>query len=601
MRRMAALCAVILAALLSTSPITSAAPPAPPPGAAADDPFTAARTQWWRDARFGMFIHFGAYSQLEGEYRRPDGSLCQDAEWIMRKCKVPVTEYERLAKAFNPARFNAKEIVGLAKAAGQRYLVITSKHHDGYAMWPTAVNKWNLREHSAFDQNRDILAELKAEADRQGIKFGLYYSIWDWHDPDAAQLATYEKYKARLRAQLAELVDRYDPAVLWFDGDWAADSPTLHWTRRDGAELEGYLRAKSPNLLINNRISYRPAGVKERRVVDGDFGTPEQTFPTGTVDAQLWESCMTIAAKWGFARWDTNWKNHTQLIRNLTDIAGRGGNYLLNVGPDRHGVVPTIAADRLRAMGNWLRTAGQGAAVFGAGEPGVVADPDWGAVSRTGDTLHAAVYQWPQPGKSLHLKAIAPFTVLGARVLSSPQPVRVTPSGDGYDITPSGKFTNDAASVIELRIRPQSPAPPGNGTGLRAEYFGNPDLAGPPELRRIDPEVNFAWRFAGDRFSVRWQGFLQPRFSETYTLRTVSDEAIRVWVDGKLVIDANSPHETRVDKTSLALTAGQRHAIRIEYREQTGEAFAKLLWSSPNQPQQIVPRSQLYPSTAGAL
>ena len=138
----------LVAALLAVLPLAG-----PGPNHAVDDPFTSDRAQWFRDARFGMFIHFGGYSQLEGEYKRSDGSTCQDAEWIMNKCKVPTADYERLVKSFNPAQFDAKAIVGTAKAAGQKYIVITSKHHDGYAMWPTKVNKWNLRDHSAFDRS----------------------------------------------------------------------------------------------------------------------------------------------------------------------------------------------------------------------------------------------------------------------------------------------------------------------------------------------------------------------------------------------------------------------------------------------------------------
>ncbi len=546
-----------------------------------------------------MFIHFGAYSRLEGEWRRPDGTLCQDAEWIQRQCAVPKAEYEKLIEDFDPAKFDAKEIVSLAKAAGQRYIVITSKHHDGYAMWPTKVNKWNLRDHSSFDRNRDILAELKHEADRQGIKLGLYYSIWDWHDPDAANPATFSAYRERMRAQLTELVENYDPAVLWFDGDWATTNPVNPWKREYGAELESYLRELSPRMMINNRIGFRPEGVKHRRVVDGDFGTPEQSIPTAQVDAQLWESCMTIAAKWGFARWDTKWKDAGVLTRNLIDIAARGGNYLLNVGPDRNGAVPREAADRLRAMGSWLGTVGQNRAVHGAEAAGLVADPEWGSVSRNGNRLYASVYSWPGAGNRLHLKANDDFTVLGARVLGSGQRMRVERAGDGYDLIPSGDATNGVATVIELTILPELGAPWSFGRGLKAEYFPNPTLSGEPALRRTDANLNFSWRYTGspaDGFSARWTGFVQPRYSDTYTFATVSDDVAKVWIDGKLVIDASEPHEVQIDKATVELQAGKRYPIKVEYAEHTGEAFLKLLWSSPNQRQEIVPRDRLHPA-----
>lgn len=574
----------LVAALLAVLPLAG-----PGPDHATDDPFTAERAEWFRDARFGMFIHFGGYSQLEGEYKRSDGSTCQDAEWIMNKCKIPTAEYEKLVKSFNPAQFSAKAIVDTAKAAGQKYIVITSKHHDGYAMWPTKVNKWSLRDHSAFDKKRDVLAELKAEADKQGIKFGLYYSTWDWHDPDARSAQNFARYKARMRAQLVELMDNYDPALLWFDGDWDTNNPPNPWTKQDGAELEKFLKAKDPDLLINNRISKRAPGVKERRVVDGDFGTPEQTFPSAPIDGQLWESCMTIPSKWGYAKWDKNFKSATTLTRNLVDIASRSGNYLLNVGPDKLGRIPTAESDRLRAMGSWLKQHGD--AVYGANAAQWVADPAWGAVSRKGDKLYLSVYDW---ANSLHLKVLEQSDVLSARVLGSPQAVTVTKAGDGYDVKPSGAKTNDVATVIELTVRGEQPAPRGTGNGLKAQYFPTNNWTGTPTTR-TDPSLSFAWRFdGGDNFSARWTGFVQPRFSDTYTFLAVSDEIAKVWVDGKLIIDASAAHQARIDKGTIALQAGKKYSIKVDYAEHTGEAHFKLLWTSPNQNQQVVPEEQLY-------
>lgn len=564
---------------------------------AADDPFTAERTAWFREDRFGMFIHFGAYSNLEGEYTRPDGSVCRNAEWIMRECGIPKDEYEKQAATFDPKDFDAKAIVAAAKSAGQKYIVITSKHHDGYAMWPTKQNTWNLRDHSSFDKNRDILAELKSAADAEGIKLGLYYSIWDWHDPDFPSADTFPKYKERMYGQLKELIDNYDPALLWFDGEWDTDNPTNRWSPRDGEELESYLRGLNPDLVINNRVG-------KRRVADGDYGTPEQEIPETPVDGQLWESCMTINNNWGYARYDTSWKSGTQLTRNLLNTASRSGNYLLNIGPDKLGRVPAPSVAALKQMGDWTRAAGQGAAVYKAGFPGVVAEPAWGVVSRSGNDLYASVYQWPGAGKPLHLSATTGFTVKGARVLGSDQKVTVTKAGDGYDITPSGDATNPTATVIKLSITPAAPTREGNGAGLKAEIFDNDQLSGSPKVTRTDPTINYAWRYLGspapsipsDRFGTRWTGTIEPRYSEKYQFTTVSDDTVRVWIDGKLVIENTTPHAPAVDKGAIELQAGKRYAIRVEHTEQTGEAHMKLLWSSPNTPQQIVPKSQLRPN-----
>lgn len=562
---------------------------------AVDDAFTSDRTSWWRQDRFGMFIHFGAYSQMEGEYTRPDGTVCRDAEWIMRECDVPKDAYEKQAAGFNPEDFDAKAVVQAAKDAGQRYIVITSKHHDGYAMWPTEVNGWNLRDHSSFDKRRDIMRELKREADKAGIKFGFYYSIWDWHDPDFPDPATFPRYKKRMYAQLKELVDNYDPDMLWFDGEWDTDKPVNRWSPKDGAELETYVKGLKPSLLVNNRVG-------KRRVADGDFGTPEQEIPEGPVDGQPWESCMTLNGHWGYARYDHDWKSAAELTRNLLATAGRGGNYLLNIGPDSKGRVPQESVTRLRAMGDWLRANHHSRAVYGAGYSGLVAPPAWGEVSRADSKkLHAAVTRWPAKGEALHLKAKAPFEITGARVLGSGQKVRVTKSGDGFDLTPAGGPVDETATVIELSVTSPS-AVRGNGKGLKAQIWANDSFEGDPAVTRTDPVINNAWRFDGspapsiaaDRFSTRWTGSLQPRYSDTYTLTTVSDDTAKVWIDGKLVIDSGEPHDPRVDKGEVRLEAGKKYDIRVEHREQGGEAHMKLLWSSPNQRQEIVPRSQLY-------
>ncbi|MER6671080.1 alpha-L-fucosidase [Amycolatopsis japonica] len=593
LRALAAL--VIATTALGVAPAAEAAPL--PSDHAYDDPFTADRTRWWRDDRFGQFIHFGAYSQLQGKYTRPDGSVCQDAEWIQRNCQIPRAEYEQIAAKFNPAGFDANAIARSAKDAGQKYVVITSKHHEGYAMWPTKVNKFNLRDHSAFDKKRDILAELKRATAARDVKLGFYYSIWDWHDPDFPDPATFPKYKERMYAQLKELVDNYHPAVLWFDGEWSTDRPNNPWTERDGEELEAYVRSLDPSIVVNNRVG-------KRRVVDGDTGTPEQEIPDKPVDGQLWESCMTLNGSWGYTDWDHNWKSSADLTRKLLSIAGRSGNFLLNVGPDRNGRVPRESIDRLKQMGRWLRTNGQSAAVYGAGAPGLVAEPGWGVVSRRGDKLYASVFDWPASGGSLTLDALAPFRVRDARVLGSRQRVRVEQSSGSVKLTPSGGRTNDIATVIELSVDPLPQAPVGHGTGLTAEYWPNADFTGTPTVRRVEPGVNHNWKFTGspdakipaETFSSRWTGQVTARDTGKYTFTTVSDDTVRLWVDGKLLIDNTTPHGPSVDKATLDLVAGRSYAIRLEHTERGGEASMKLLWSSPNTPQQVIPARQLHPA-----
>ena len=243
-------------------------------------------------------------------------------------------------------------------------------------------------------------------------------------------------------------------------------------------------------------------------------------------------------------------------------------------------------------------------AVYGAGYTGLVASPSWGAVTRKGNKLYLSVYQWPSSGGSLHLSAQAPFGVTGARVVGSGSSVTVRSAGDGFDFTPTGSATSPIATVIEADITPPAPTATGGGTGLHADFFSNSTLSGTPAASRTDSTVNYAWRGEGspaaniptDNFSSRWTGSIEPRFSEPYTFTTVSDDGVRLWVDGQLLIDHWDPHSVAVDQGSITLAAGRRYDIRLEHNELGGEAYMKLLWSSPNTPQQIVPTSQLRPA-----
>src|SRR6266545_3342226 len=340
------------------------------------------------------------------------------------------------------------------------------------------------------------------------------------------------------------------------------------------------------------------------RLVDGDHRTPEReaNIPTAPMDGAPWESCLTTGNRWGWTRYDS-WKPAAQLTRNLLDIVGRDGNLLLNIGPDDHGVVPSDVASRLRQIGQWIGTAEHSSAVYGATYTGLVADPTWGAVSRKSDKLYLSVYDWPAAGTPLHLTTRDPFGIVAARVLGSTSTVTWRAAGDGFDIFPSGTATDSIATVIELTIKTQT-AVTGTGTGLTARYWTNSLFTGSPAVTRIDRSLNFAWRTKGspastipvDNFSARWTGWVQPQFTGPHTFLMVSDETVKVWVDGKIVIDNTTPHGPTVNKGTITLQTGHKYSIRIDFTERTGEAYLKLLWASPNRKQRIIPTSQLYPS-----
>jgi len=372
------------------------------------------RMDWWRDARFGMFIHWGLYSVPAGEWN----GKTNYGEWILNAAKIPVSQYEQFSQQFNPVKFDAKAWVQTAKAAGMKYIVITSKHHDGFGMWPSALTDWCIKS-TPFQ--RDPLQELSAECKKAGLKFCVYYSIMDWHHPDwgkrldwndkATGTTDMDRYTDYVKGQLKELVTRYHPGVLWFDGEW---EPV--WTHERGVDLWNYLRALDPKLIINNRIDKGRkgmVGMSTNSSFVGDYGTPEQQIPpTGFGAGVDWESCMTMNRHWGYNKNDQNWKTTEMLVRNLIDCASKGGNYLLNVGPTSEGLIPQPSLERLAEVGAWMKVNGE--AIYGTGptpfdvptgqfnatgknkkgEPKFIPSWEWRATTKP-EKIYIHVFQWP--------------------------------------------------------------------------------------------------------------------------------------------------------------------------------------------------------------
>ena len=426
-----------------------------------------ARMQWWREARFGMFIHWGLYSIPAGTWNGKQ--IPGIGEWIMNNASIPVSDYKALAPKFNPTGFSAHDIVALAKSAGMKYIVITSKHHDGFAMFDSKADPFNIVAATPF--KRDPIRELAAECRKQGIKLGFYYSQdQDWtapggaayqkdnHQPptfhwDKAQngdFATYLHTKAI--PQLKELLTNYGdfPAVIWFD------TPTKDMTPALAGEIVALLN-QHPNLIWNNRLG---------GTYKGDTETPEQFIPPQGYPGRDWESCMTMNDTWGFKSYDTNFKSTETLLRNLIDIASKGGNYLLNVGPDSHGVIPAPEADRLRQMGQWLVINGEAIyktspTLFGAeagsfsptekdknGKPKFI--PAWNWRSTTAaHKIYIEIFTWP--GTSFHLDKL-PRNVTSAYLLAdrSHAPLKLTRTGGSLDIQLPAQPKDPIATVLVL-------------------------------------------------------------------------------------------------------------------------------------------------------
>jgi len=321
-----------------------------------------ARMEWWRNAHYGQFIHLGAYSYLAGTYNGQ--TTTSYSEWIMDSFKIPKEDYKKNAsEPFNPKDFDAKKIVADAKAAGQKYLVITSRHHEGLSIYDTQIR--NFKDYSIFSVSNfgeyggvDIVKELSEECEKQGIVFGVYTTIIDWYDPsqtghNSSTIAsgyTKEGYKAQLKGQLKELIEDYGAKVFFFDGHWAN-----WWTTEDGQETYRYILSLDETCIVNNRVG-------KRARTDGDYDTPEQTIPVTGLDYD-WESCVTMNNSWGYLENDNNWKSAQWIVESVVDIASKGGNLLLNVGPDGNGVVPQDCTDIMTEAGTWFEKFGD--AVYG--------------------------------------------------------------------------------------------------------------------------------------------------------------------------------------------------------------------------------------------
>jgi len=349
-----------------------------------------ARMKWWRQARFGMFIHWGVYSVPAGTYKgKKIGGI---GEWIMLRAQIPLKEYRRFAEVFNPIKYAPEAWVKLAKAAGMKYIIITSKLHDGFALFPSAVTEWDIADATPY--GKDLLGPLVNAARKHGLKIGFYYSqAQDWTHPGGAKRryeegdgwddqhkGDFDEYlKSVAIPQVSEILTSYQPDVLWWD------TPHLMSTKR--ADMLRPLTKLRPGLITNNRLG---GGYK------GDFRTPEQHIPdTGTSDYD-WETCMTMNKTWGYKSYDDNWKSTETLIHNLVDIASKGGNYLLNVGPKRDGTIPQPSIERLRKMGEWMKI--NGSAIY-ATTASPIAAPDWGRITKkvNGDetTLYLHIFEWP--------------------------------------------------------------------------------------------------------------------------------------------------------------------------------------------------------------
>ena len=408
--------------------------------AKADDQSTPSEAvRKWQEKRFGMFIHWGPVS-IKGT----------EIGWSRGK-EVPIEEYDQLYKQFNPTKFNAEEWVKVANDAGMKYLVITSKHHDGFCIWPSKYTDYHIGN-TPF--KRDVLKELSSACKKHGIQFCTYHSICDWYHPDypmGSPGGSTEKpnhnmprYYQYLKNQTKEIINNYGPlGIMWFDGEW--EKP---WTREYGNEIYDYLKNIQPELVINNRVSKGRQGMtgttKEAHLNAGDYDTPEQEIG-GFNRERPWETCMTICRQWAW-KLNDQMKSAKECIQTLLHTVGGDGNLLFNVGPMPDGRIEPRQVERLKEMGAWLDKYGDGVYATRGGpfKPG-----KWGASTCKDSKIYLYVMNWIADNKLL-LPGIGQ-KITSYRSLSGGK-VSMKQSQDNIEIYLPLADQDEIATVIELTV-----------------------------------------------------------------------------------------------------------------------------------------------------
>lgn len=410
--------------------------------------------KWWTNDKFGMFIHLGAYSQYG------------KGEWVMQTDGITKKKYQTtIASQFNPVKFNATEIVKYAKKAGMKYLVITAKHHEGLAMWDTQVESFkdytgkktfSLQKYTPFGStNRDILMELKNACDKAGIKFGLYYSIIDWNHSSQTIEGDFTKMssmKARtdyiqdMKAQIKELMDTYNPTIMWFDGDWTnrKSSPTLSkwWTKADGKALYNYVKSLNPSVIVNERVC--------RNFKLGDFECPEQSIPL-TAPSRPWETCQTMNDAWGYKKeYENSYRSYKYMVQELAEVASKNGNYLLNIGPKGDGSMTAGSKKVLNGIGKWMKK--YSASIYKTSGNPFKKNPSWGMYTKQGKNVYVHVTSW-QKNKKIVARKYAKKKLKKIYIMGSKKKLKYTVKKNKVTIKVPKKAPDKADTVIVMQYK----------------------------------------------------------------------------------------------------------------------------------------------------
>ena len=377
-----------------------------------------ARLKWFKAARFGMFIHWGLYAQLGR------------GEWVMNRERIPIGEYEPLAETWKPKPNAARAWAKLAKQAGMRYMVMTTKHHEGFCLWDSKLTDYNAVKHGP---GRDLVAEYVEAARAEGLRVGFYYSLMDWHHPDGAACKHDESARRRFidytHGLVRELCTNYGKLdILWYDVNWPLSAEG--W---ESARMNAMVRELQPDILINNRSG-----------LDEDFGTPEGHI-TPEKGGRAWEACMTFDDSWGYVPYETNAMSALQVLHMLRQVANGGGNLLLNIGPLPDGSVKPSHEKSLLAIGDWMQQ--HGPVIYEATD---VMQQEWlftGQFTLKGNTAYYLCHRWP--GNTMAIGGLQ-AKLLAAKFYDGPS-IRFTQTDDRlllHDLPPQAP--NSLATVIEL-------------------------------------------------------------------------------------------------------------------------------------------------------
>ncbi len=555
------------------------------------------RMAWWREARFGLFVHWGLYAIPAGSWESGHGH----GGGIYTSAKIPLDRYRQFQSEFNPTQFDARAWAKLARRAGMKYLVITSKHHDGFALFDSKVSDWDVMN-TPF--RRDIMKEIVEACRAEEVVPCFYHSIMDWHYPDYLPRRDWEtrspvgaqfpRFVDYLHAQVEELLTNYGPlGVIWFDGEWEST-----WTHEHGVALFDHCRRLQPSIIINNRVDKGRAGMAGMTTdskFSGDFGTPEQEVPARGFPGGEWESCMTMNRHWGFNRADQDWKSAEELVRTLCDVASKGGNFLLNVGPTAEGLIPAASVERLETIGRWMD-------LHAPAIHGTTASPferlSFGrCTQRAGEpttTLYLHVFDWPKDGR-FFLPGLQ-NAAKSARLLANPERTfRTSNASDGVTLATDEPAPSGLIPVIEVEIagiprikpglRPAVVRPKDAPPLLRARYAGTFERL--PDFGRLSPigsdrpkniEVP-----TEEHVATRYSGYLMIPEDATWEFALTSDDGSRLRIDGEVVIDHDGLHEAKELRGTATLQRGLHH-VEVEHFNRTGRAVLMLQFGRPGQP-----------------